>query len=62
MGDARLMGGKGSIGGTILGQIARGGLRNGLLLLKVQAFNQLLATGIISIVPLLIDRLTRGRE
>jgi len=61
IGGASLMGGKGSIVGTIIGAIILGSLRNGLTLMNVQAFYQLLATGIIIIVAMLIDRATRGR-
>ena len=62
IGGASLMGGKGSIVGTLLGAIILGSLRNGLTLLNVQAFYQLLATGIIILVAMLIDRATRGQE
>src|SRR6478752_2317244 len=62
VGGASLMGGKGSIVGTLLGAIILGSLRNGLTLLNVQAFYQLLATGIIILVAMLLDRATRGRE
>lgn len=62
IGGASLMGGKGSIVGTILGAIVLGAMRNGLTLMNVQAFYQLLATGIIIILAMLVDRLTRGRE
>lgn len=61
IGGASLMGGKGSVVGTIIGAIILGSLRNGLTLMNVQAFYQLLATGIIIIVAMLIDRATRGR-
>lgn len=61
IGGASLMGGKGSITGTIIGAIILGALRNGLTLMNVQAFYQLLATGIIIIVAMLIDRATRGK-
>lgn len=61
IGGASLMGGKGSIVGTILGAIVLGAMRNGLTLLNVQAFYQLLATGIIIILAMLVDRLTRGK-
>ena len=61
IGGASLMGGKGSIVGTILGAIILGSMRNGLTLLNVQAFYQLLATGLIILVAMLIDRATRGR-
>lgn len=55
------MGGKGSIFGTILGAIVLGSMRNGLTLLNVQAFYQLLAIGIIIILTMLVDRLARGK-
>jgi ribose transport system permease protein len=61
IGGASLMGGKGSMFGTILGAIVLGAMRNGLTLLNVQAFYQLLATGIIIILAMLVDRLARGR-
>jgi ribose transport system permease protein len=61
IGGASLMGGKGSIFGTILGAIVLGAMRNGLTLLNVQAFYQLLATGIIIIIAMLVDRLARGK-
>ncbi|MDE1994231.1 MAG: ABC transporter permease [Rhizobiaceae bacterium] len=61
IGGASLMGGKGSVVGTILGAIILGAMRNGLTLMNVQAFYQLLATGLIILVAMIIDRLTRGR-
>ena len=61
IGGASLMGGKGSVVGTLLGAVILGSLRNGLTLMNVQAFYQLLATGIIIILAMLIDRATRGR-
>ena len=56
------MGGRGSILGTLIGCILLGTLRNGLTLLNVQAFYQLLATSIIILVALLIDRWTTGKQ
>ncbi|MDX3927476.1 MAG: ABC transporter permease [Shinella sp.] len=61
IGGASLMGGKGSIVGTVLGAIILGAMRNGLTLMNVQAFYQLLATGLIILVAMMIDRMTRGR-
>ena len=61
IGGASLMGGKGSVVGTLLGAIILGALRNGLTLMNVQAFYQLFATGLIILVAMLIDRATRGR-
>ncbi|MEM8663188.1 MAG: ABC transporter permease, partial [Pseudomonadota bacterium] len=62
IGGASLMGGRGSIIGTILGAIILGALRNGLTLMNVQAFYQLLATGLIIILAMLIDRATKGNR
>ncbi|MEI4474083.1 ABC transporter permease [Frigidibacter sp. MR17.24] len=62
IGGASLMGGRGSIFGTIVGCVILGALRNGLTLMNVQAFYQLLATGIIIIVAMLIDRATSGKQ
>ena len=59
IGGASLMGGRGSIIGTLMGAIILGGMRNGLTLLNVQAFYQLLATGIIIIIAMLIDRMAK---
>ncbi len=62
IGGASLMGGRGSIPGTLIGCIILGTLRNGLTLMNVQAFYQLLATGIIIIVAMLIDKVASGKE
>ena len=62
IGGASLMGGRGSILGTLIGCIILGTLPNGLTLLNVQAFYQLLATGIIIIVAMLIDKATSGKQ
>ena len=59
IGGASLMGGKGSIVGTVLGAVILGTVSDGLTLLNVQAFYQLLATGLIIIAAMLIDRATR---
>ena len=61
IGGASLMGGKGSVFGTILGAIILGSLTNGFTLLNIQSFYQLLVTGIIIIVAMLVDRATRGK-
>ena len=61
IGGASLMGGKGSVVGTLLGAVILGVMRNGLTLLNVQAFYQLLATGLIILLAMLLDRFTRGR-
>jgi ribose transport system permease protein len=62
IGGASLLGGKGGVIGTLLGAIILGGMRNGLTLMNVQAFYQLLATGIVILLAMMVDRLTRGRR
>lgn len=62
IGGASLLGGKGGIVGTLLGAIILGGMRNGLTLMNVQAFYQLLATGVVILLAMMVDRLTRGRR
>jgi len=59
---AGLMGGRGAIAGTLIGAIIFRTLRNGLTLMNVQAFCQLLATGINIIVAMRIDKLTSGKQ
>ena len=61
IGGASLMGGKGSITGAILGAILLGAMRNGLTLLSVSPFYQPMATGIIILLAMLMDRVTRGK-
>jgi ribose transport system permease protein len=53
---------KGSILGSILGAIVLGTMRNGLTLLSVQAFYQLLETGVIIIFAMLVDRLPEEKN
>lgn len=60
IGGAALTGGRGSIVGTLIGCLIPGTLCHGLPLLNVKAFYQLLATGIIIIVAMLIDTMTAG--
>ncbi|MCS6836609.1 MAG: ABC transporter permease [Anaerolineae bacterium] len=60
IGGTSLMGGKGSIIGTLMGAIILGAMINGLTLMNVQAFYQLLATGIIILLAMIVDRITRG--
>jgi ribose transport system permease protein len=56
IGGASLAGGSGRIGGTILGALILGALRNGLTLLDVPSFYQQVASGLVIIVAIVIDR------
>jgi ribose transport system permease protein len=62
IGGASLAGGRGSILGTIIGAIILSALRNGLTLLNVQSFYQMVATGIIIMIAIIIDRLSRMQQ
>ena len=62
IGGASLMGGKGSIFGTLVGALILSTMRDGLTLLHVQAFYQKLATGLIILAAMFVDRFTRGKE
>jgi len=61
VGGASLSGGKGSILGTIIGALLLSAIRNGLTLLNVQAFYQLVAVGAIILIAIAIDRFSQGR-
>lgn len=58
VGGTSLMGGKGSILGTVLGAVLLGSIAVGLTLLNVNAFVQLVVTGLIVLCAVLTDRFT----
>jgi len=62
VGGASLMGGQGSIFGTILGALLLSAIRNGLTLLNVQSFYQSVAIGIVILIAITLDRYTRGNR
>jgi ribose transport system permease protein len=63
VGGTSLMGGRASIVGTVLGAILLGCIANGLTLLNVNAFVQLVVTGAIVLGAVLTDRLaTRSKN
>lgn len=59
IGGTSLMGGVGTIPGTILGVLIIGVIRNGLNLLGVSSFWQMVAIGIIIICAVLVDEIRR---
>lgn len=63
IGGTSLMGGEGSIAGTLVGALIMGVLRNGLNLVGVSSFVQQLLIGTVIIVAVLLDTFlrTRGR-
>jgi len=58
IGGASLNGGKGNVIGTILGALILCVLANGLTLLNIQSFYQVIATGVIIIIAVLIDKIS----
>ena len=59
LGGTSLFGGRGVILGTLVGAIIVGVLRNGLTLMGVQSVYQVLITGILVILAVTIDQLSR---
>jgi ribose transport system permease protein len=56
VGGTSLMGGRASIVGTVLGALLLGSIRTGLTLLNVNPFFQLVITGVIILLAVLVDR------
>ena len=56
VGGTSLMGGRASVVGTVLGALLLGSIRTGLTLLNGNPFFQLLITGIIILLAVLVDR------
>jgi ribose/xylose/arabinose/galactoside ABC-type transport system permease subunit len=59
IGGASLAGGEATIPGTIIGVLIMGVLRNGLVLLGVTPFLQMVVVGVVIIVAVAIDVWTR---
>ena len=62
LGGTSFSGGSGGVGGTVVGVLFIGVLRNGLGLMGVSAFWQDVVTGIILIAAISIDRVSQLRE
>lgn len=61
IGGASLMGGKGSVIGTLIGMMIIGVLQNGLNIIGVNAFWQGTALGAVIILAVILDRVVRRR-
>jgi fructose transport system permease protein len=59
LGGTSLFGGRGSIAGTLLGALIVGVFRNGLTLIGVSSVYQVLITGILVILAVAADKLSR---
>jgi len=55
IGGTSLLGGEGSLGGTLIGALIMGVLRNGLNLLGVSSFLQQIVIGLVIVVAVLVD-------
>lgn len=62
IGGASLMGGQGSLVGTLIGALLMGVLRNGLNLLEVSSFLQQVVIGAVIIVAVLIDMTLKANK
>ncbi len=62
LGGTSLFGGRGSIVGTLLGALIVGVFRNGLTLIGVSSVYQVLITGILVILAVAADKLSRRRS
>ncbi|MBN2910582.1 ribose ABC transporter permease [Polycladomyces sp. WAk] len=61
LGGTSLSGGKGSIVGTLIGALIIGTLNNGLNLLGVSSFYQLIVKGFVILIAILLDRKSTSR-
>jgi len=59
IGGTSLLGGSGSLGGTLVGALIMGVLRNGLNLLGISSFLQQIVIGIVIIVAVLVDSILK---
>jgi ribose transport system permease protein len=62
IGGTSLMGGEGSLGGTLVGALIMGVLRNGLNLLSVSSFLQQIVIGGVIVAAVLFDTLLKKRR
>jgi ribose transport system permease protein len=62
IGGTSLMGGEGGLGGTIIGALIMGVLRNGLNLLGVSSFVQQIVIGLVIVFAVLVDTALKARR
>lgn len=59
LGGTSLAGGRGGIGGTIIGALVIGALADGLVLLGVSEFWQIVIKGMVIVVAVVLDQIQR---
>ena len=59
IGGTSLMGGRGSVWGTLIGALLIGTINNGMNLLMISSYYQLVVKGVIIVAAVLLDRLRR---
>jgi ribose transport system permease protein len=62
IGGTSLMGGEGTVGGTLIGALIMGVLRNGLTLLGISSFVQQIVIGSVIILAVLLDMTLKTRD
>ena len=62
IGGTSLLGGEGSLGGTLIGALIMGVLRNGLNLLGVSSFLQQIVIGVVIVVAVLVDTILKRQR
>ncbi len=62
IGGTSLLGGSGTLGGTLIGALIMGVLRNGLNLLGISSFLQQVVIGLVIVGAVLIDSLLKGPD
>ena len=62
IGGTSLMGGEGTLGGTLVGALIMGVLRNGLNLLGVSSFLQQVVIGAVIVVAVLLDTVLKRKH
>jgi ribose transport system permease protein len=62
IGGTSLAGGEGGVGGTLIGALIMGVLRNGLNLLGVSSFLQQVVIGLVIVFAVLLDTMLKSRR
>jgi ribose/xylose/arabinose/galactoside ABC-type transport system permease subunit len=62
IGGTSLSGGEGGVGGTLIGALIMGVLRNGLNLLGVSSFLQQVVIGLVIVVAVLLDTVLKSKR